>query len=304
MRLRSSNGRSWPPRAARRLRFRFVALVLPALLLAAPLSAQILSPADREYRARMGLLALDRYLETWNTRDAERWATALHFPHVRPGAGDFEVWATRDEYIARSDFDRVLATGWVATRWDDQRVLHVGHDKVHVAGWWNRVDAKGTSLLRGQMVYIVTQRDGLWRLEVRFAAGPPLGGDDAAAAEHRRAALAAIDAYHAAVNAHDAEALAEAVHFPHVRHGDDRLEIWRDRAEYLAGAEPGRARTWAETRVLRSEVIQVSSRGANVAVTYGRASEGGRLLSEHDAILLVTLRNGAWKVQAISTMGT
>ena len=279
-----------------------VALTLLALLvITAPVFS--LGAEEREHRARMGLLALDRYLETWNTRNAERWVTSLHFPHVRPGPGAFEVWATREDYLAGVDFDRVLATGWEATRWDDRRVLHVGRDKVHVAGWWNRLDRTGASLLKGQMVYVVTHRNGLWRLEARLAAGSP--EDDARASDdHRRAALAAVQAYHDAFNSHDANALAAAVHFPHVRHGDDRLEVWRDRDEYLAGPEPGRSRTWAETRILRCEVIQVSARGANVAVVYGRMSARGEMLGEHEAIFLVTLRDGAWKVQAISTLGT
>ena len=47
-----------------------------------------------DLRAHQALQALDRYLETWNSRDAERWATSLNFPHVRPGPGAFELFVT------------------------------------------------------------------------------------------------------------------------------------------------------------------------------------------------------------------
>ncbi|MEQ1728315.1 MAG: hypothetical protein ABL982_08020, partial [Vicinamibacterales bacterium] len=67
-----------------------------ALASAAPLvSAQSLVGPGHE-----ALLALDRYLETWNSRNPALWATSLHYPHVRPGAGPFEVSQTAAEYAA------------------------------------------------------------------------------------------------------------------------------------------------------------------------------------------------------------
>jgi hypothetical protein len=277
-------------------------IVVGVLSMGNVMAEELLSPSERAARARAGLLAMDRYLETWNTRSAERWATALHFPHVRPGAGNFEVSATREDYVANVDFARTLAGGWRYTRWDRQAVVHVGARKVHVTGTWRRFLEDGGTQAQGQMCYIVTEHEGAFRIQARFAAGPPNVEGDAAEAV-RQAARAAIEAYTAAFNGHDAERLADAVHFPHVRHGDDQLEWWPDRAAYLAGPEPGRSRTWAETSIRALEPLQWSNSGANVAVTIARHATDGTILGEYEGVYLVTRRGEDWKVQAISTLG-
>ena len=40
------------------------------------------------------------------------WATSLHFPHVRPGPGAFEMTRTPEEYAKGVDFEATLKTGW------------------------------------------------------------------------------------------------------------------------------------------------------------------------------------------------
>ncbi|XOV87781.1 MAG: hypothetical protein ACFHX7_22975 [Pseudomonadota bacterium] len=262
----------------------------------------LLSEPEVVYRERQGLLALDRYLETWNTRSPERWITAMHFPHIRPGAGDFGISRTADDYLRGVDFDRTLASGWRYTRWDDQRVIHVAPRKVHVSGWWHRFLEDGSTQMKGQMTYIVTEIDGIWRIQLRFAAGPP-NVDGVEAKESRQGALAAVSGYFEAVNSHDAATLANAVHYPHVRHGDDQAEWWMAEDEFLAGPEPGRARTWQRTRLLDAEVIQISRNGANVSVRFSREATTGKGLGEYDAVMLATRRDGVWKIQALSTTG-
>ena len=73
--------------------------------------------------------------------------------------------------------------------------------------------------------------------------------------------------------------------------------------EFLAGAEPGRQRTWSETRLDRAEAVQASTNGVNVAITYSRRDRSGMAMSSYEAMALVVRRDGAWRVQAISTMG-
>lgn len=275
----------------------------------APLSAS-LSAEDRALRANFGLQALDRYLETWNSRDPERWSTALAFPHIRPGAGAFKVYPDKQSYIADVDFEETMAAGWRYTRWDRREVLQVGPEKVHVAGWWRRYTEDGNTQFTGQMVYVIVpvdgRVDGPWRIQARFAAGR--GGDLTPAQEREKAgeARAGLDRYIAALNTHAADPLADAVHYPHVRHGDGVLETWSTRAEYLAGAEPGRARTWAKTRIRDVRTIAVSPFGANFTLILERLDDGGRVLQRDEALILVTQSEGdpAWKVRAISVFGT
>jgi hypothetical protein len=256
-----------------------------------------------DLRAHMALQALDRYLETWNSRDAERWATSLNFPHVRPGPGAFELFKTPAQYAASVNFAQTLATGWHHSEWTTRRVLQIGSDKVHVAGSWLRYTEDGRQMVGTSVTYIVTNQSGRWGVLSRFAAGPT-GTEPAAATKNSASALETIRAYFQAWNSHDPRALGAALHYPHVRIGDGALEVWSSVAEWLAGPEPGRQRTWYETRLDQAEVVQVSANGVNVAVTYSRRDRAGDVMSKYEAVILVVRRDDAWKVQALSTMGT
>jgi hypothetical protein len=133
----------------------------------------------------------------------------------------------------------------------------------------------------------------------RFAAGPS-GLEAAAVSANGAAARKALEAYFAA---DDPPALAAAVHYPHVRIADGVVEISRTAAEFLQGSEPGRVRTWFETRIDRIEVVQTAANGVNIAVIYSRRDRSGRPLSAYEAILLAVRRDDGWKVQAIATLG-
>jgi hypothetical protein len=262
-----------------------------------------LSKNASDLRAHLAMQALDRYLETWNSRDPQRWATSLGFPHVRPGPGAFELFKTPEQYAASVNFAQTLATGWHHSEWTTRRVLQIGLNKVHVAGSWLRYTAEGREMVGTSVTYIVTNQGGRWGIQSRFAAGPT-GLDAAASMKNATDARAAVDAYFRAWNSHDPNALAAALHFPHVRMGDDALELWNSAAEFAAGSEAGRQRTWYQTRLDQAEVVQASADGVNVAITYSRLDRAGQVFSKYEAVVLVVRRDNAWRVQAISTMGT
>jgi hypothetical protein len=247
--------------------------VIGASVLAAQTPLGPLSKDAADLRVHLALQALDRYLETWNSRDPQRWATSLGFPHVRPGPGAFELFKTPEQYAASVNFAQTLATGWHHSEWTTRRVLQIGVDKVHVAGSWLRYTADGKEMVGTSVTYIVTNQGGRWGIQSRFAAGPT-------------------------------GIVATSLHYPFVRMGDDALEVWNSAAEFTAGSEAGRQRTWYQTRLDQAEVAQVSANGVNVAITYSRLGRDGQVFSQYEAVVLVVRRDNAWKVQAVSTMGT
>ncbi len=254
-------------------------------------------------RAAAAMQALDRYLETWNSRDAARWATSLHFPHVRPGPGAFELSTTPAEYIRGVDFEKTQATGWHHSEWVSRKVLHIGEDKAHIAGAWQRYTAEDRPLVGSIITYVVTKQAGRWGVLSRFAAGSS-GLALASSNVNAEAARAAVADYFRAWSSRDHATLAAAIHYPHVRiDGTGALELWPSAKEFLAGSEPARQRTWFETRLDHAEVVQVSAEGVNVVVRYSRRDREARVLSEADAVVLVVRRGDVWKVQAVSTMG-
>ena len=283
---------------------RIVAVPAAAVLMVAALSAQVpLDRASADLRSFFALQALDRYLETWNSRDPGLWASSLQFPHVRPGPGAFELSQTPEQYAARVNFEQTLATGWHHSEWTSRRVLQVGWDTVHVAGAWMRYTADDKPITGSAITYVITNQGGRWGVLSRFAAGPTgLAADQASA--NTEAAREAVQAYFRAWNSHDPKALAAAVHYPHVRIGDGRVDISNSAEEFLRSLDAGRQRTWFATRLDAHEVVQVSANGVNVTVTYSRQDRTGQTLSRYEALLLAVRRDGAWRVQAVSSLGT
>jgi hypothetical protein len=282
----------------------FAATLCAIALLVAPAFAQNgLDQAGIALRTREALIALDRYLETWNSRSGAIWATSLHFPHVRPGPGAFEVSETAQQYAAGVNFDQTLATGWHHSEWVSREVLQVGATKVHAAGSWRRYTASDTPMAGNDITYIITEQHGRWGVQARFAAGTSdLGGADRT--RNAAAATAAVNAFFAAWDSHDPQALAATLHYPHVRVADGQVEIWRSAAAYLAGPDPGRQRTWYRTRIDRTAVVQTSANGSNVVVSFSRLGRDGKVLATDEGVFLAVLREGAWKLQARSTMGS
>lgn len=292
---------------AARMRSRAGFVAVAVALAVAPLGgqtapAQILSNESVAQRTQFALEALDRYLETWNSRDPLRWAGSLHFPHVRPSPGEFAVSQTAEEYAKGVDFNQTLATAWHHSEWDSRQVLQVAAFKVHAAGQWTRYAADGKPMLGSLITYIITFQDGRWGVLSRFAAGPT-GLEAARAPAVQAAALGALRGYFTAWNGHDPDALAATQHYPFVRLAAGRVEVSATAAGFLRGEEPGRQRTWFETRLDRADVVQTAAAGVNIALTYSRRGRNGQVMSQYEAVALVTLRDGAWKLQALSTMG-
>jgi hypothetical protein len=249
------------------------------------------------------MAALDRYLETWNSRDAATWASSLHFPHVRPGPGAFEMTRSPEEYIKGVDFAATLKTGWHHSEWVTREVLQVGVDKIHASGTWQRYTADEKPLAGSDITYVITRQRDRWGVQARFAAG--VNGIDAAAAKkNSAAALNAFSVFMKAWNSHDPQALADAIHYPHVRIADGAVEVWRSAADYLSGPEPGRQRTWHQTRIDSTKVVQATATGVNIVVTFSRLARDGRALSTDEGLFLVIVRDGSWKLQARSTFGS
>lgn len=161
---------------------------------------------------QIGLDAVDRFITTWNSRDAEAWAGSLNFPHVRPAPrGPINVAADAQEYISRVDFDKVVATGWDHSEWDYRQVLHTSPRKIHVVGQWSRFTKDNEKLLTNPVVYVVTCLDGHWGVQSRFSADDA-GDDDTSGFEQRCFKLLETWALHLTNGSH--EACAELVNYP------------------------------------------------------------------------------------------
>lgn len=249
--------------------------------------------------------AVERFIAAWNSRSPEAFAATLHYPHVRPTAGGGDrVFESAAEYASSIDFDRVLATGWDHSRYDSIRVVHLGQDKAHVAGRYTRYRADGSPIWSNQVTYIVTKTaEGRVGIQARFAAGLVLD-DEVERRKSSEAAVRAVEEYMAAFNQRDEDAWAATLHYPHVRVASGAVREWHSATEYTEtfdfttfAARFG----WDHSAWQAMEVVQVSTAGVNVALTFSRYDAKGQRLSTFHTLYLVTAQNGAWGIRARSS---
>lgn len=258
--------------------------------------------ADASDLAAPAVVAVEKFLETWNSRDPELWTSSLAFPHARPSAAGLRTWQTAAEYLAEVDFAAVIATGWDHTEFERLRPIHGGPSKAHIAGLWARKNAKGETIRRNSVTYIATEQDGSWKIQARFGAGAPLS--DEAAGPIQAIALAKVEEYMRAFNARDPAAWAATLNYPHLRIASGALEVWESEEELAAGmdfdafAAPS---GWDHSAWDDIEAVQVSAHAANVALRFSRFNAAEEVISTFQTLYLVTNDRGRWGIMARSS---
>ena len=114
------------------------------------------------------LQAVDAYIAAFNARDAERFAAALHYPHMRvDGLGRPAYWPDAAAYLREIEFDSATRTGWAYSRYDWKRVVQAGPRKVHVLVSFTRYNQADQPLHTQESLYVVTEQGGRWAIQVR-----------------------------------------------------------------------------------------------------------------------------------------
>ncbi len=239
---------------------------------------------------QIGLDAVDKFITTWNSRDAALWATSLNFPHVRPAPrGPILIAADADEYISRVDFDKVVATGWDHSEWDFRHVLHTSPRKIHVVGQWSRYTAEGEKFLTNPVVYIVTRDDEGWGIQSRFSADYA-GDDDTSGMERRCFKLIETWAQHLSTGAH--QACAELMNYPFIDVEVGDLKV----TEEAAAWQPPFSAVSIESMM----ALQTGHHSMNVAAELKVEDDAGSRNLE--SVINLTIRDDHLGIQAISTL--
>ncbi len=238
---------------------------------------------------KAGLDAVDRFIDTWNSRDATNWAGSLHYPHVRPSPfGPIKVAPDAEEYVASFDYQKTIDSGWDHSEWDYKHVLHVSPRKIHVAGQWSRYDADGNVILTTPIVYVCTKIDGGWGIQSRF--GCDYVDEDFDNTELMSRGLNLIQDYINQHNAGSHEAAAELLNYPHFEIGVGALDITESAAEFE------RASVTYHLENMMS--VQTGRHSMNVAVDMTLSGPQGSQLMQ--GIVNITNRDGHLGIQAWS----
>lgn len=114
------------------------------------------------------LAALDAFLDGWNSRDATKYAAALHFPHLILEAGGFRQWDSEEKLVAvGAGHWANVQPEWDKTVWEDKKIVQRIGDTAHVTGRWVRLDKSGRVLQKADVLYVVLRKNDKWAIFAR-----------------------------------------------------------------------------------------------------------------------------------------
>ena len=145
-----------------------LAICLSACLLGS--TAPILAQGEDAASAARG--ALDEYIRAWNDEDNDAIAAITNFPRISIGLnGQIVVRDNPEEIVV--DFDLLRAAeGWDHTTLDLVDATQVSPDKVHFRVVTSRRRVDGSPYRTTPALYVVTNQDGQWGLQVQSVLPP------------------------------------------------------------------------------------------------------------------------------------
>ena len=118
-------------------------------------------------------------------------------------------------------------------------------------------------------------------------------------------AILALEAYMAALNAGDDQALFDTMHVPHVRISGEGVAIYNTREDleknYLEGFSARAGDSWHHTVLDSTQVIHSSENKVHLFIQFTRYDKDGGPLVTHQSLWIMTRLNGRWGAQARSS---
>jgi hypothetical protein len=116
-------------------------------------------------------------------------------------------------------------------------------------------------------------------------------------------ALALMDQYIDALNAHDSEAMRAVFHFPHYRFAGAKVTIF-ERPEDLSFTEferRARADGWARSEIDQRRVLQAGPDKVHIEVHFTRYRADGSAIGSYESIWIATTKKDRWGIRARSS---
>jgi hypothetical protein len=124
------------------------------------------------------LAAVDAYMDTFNSRNAEANAATLHYPSFRiDAAGDVVVLESSEQWATQFSAARAPLP-WHHTLYDSKKIVHTSPVKVHVAVHFTRYLANDEKISEHDSLYLVTCRNGRWGIIARSSFVPVIRPPD------------------------------------------------------------------------------------------------------------------------------
>lgn len=108
------------------------------------------------------------------------------------------------------------------------------------------------------------------------------------------AALGVMQAHITALNAHDADALADTLHFPHLRLNGTTLKTWETPDSYFADFCARAGGDWARSSFDDIKVVQASADKVHLDVEVNRFDAAGNNISTFRSLWIIIHHNARW----------
>ena len=120
-----------------------------------------------------------------------------------------------------------------------------------------------------------------------------------------QAGLDLLDRHMAAINNHDARAMAALMHYPHPRLAEGKVTVYdgpdsnpMDLFERLQAQDNWHHSEWNER-----ELIQFNADKAHWKLVYTRYRTDGSVIGVYDSLSILTCQDGQWGIQSRSSFG-
>ncbi|MDP3736601.1 MAG: hypothetical protein Q8R02_04380 [Hyphomonadaceae bacterium] len=151
--------------------------VLAASLLALSLAACATTPSapsDTEFAGcaayKPAYDVTDRFMSSFNSKNAEAWGATFHFPSVRIASGNVRIINSAADL--ENSFATLGAQGWDHSAWAARKVVQCADTKAHMLTTFVRYRADGSELSKFNSLYIVEFKNNRWALTARSSFAP------------------------------------------------------------------------------------------------------------------------------------
>lgn len=115
------------------------------------------------------------------------------------------------------------------------------------------------------------------------------------------AALAVMDAHIEALNAHDEAALAETLHFPHIRLSSSDLKIWPDADSYFADFRARAGGNWHHSAFDDIKVLASSDDKVHLDAAIIRYDAHHTIINQFRSLWVIVRDNERWAAKMRSS---
>lgn len=248
-------------------------------------------------------IALERFLEAWNSADNSALQKTVNYPHVTHAPFGLIIANEPEQFT--TDFDELKKKGWARSSFDKITPRQFSDQKVNFEVEYSRLNTGGEVISRGYVFYVVTKDEGHWGMQYRAPGRLSAASADTAIAAARQDAIALVDEFFMAFNAADNEALLKVNHVPQLMLNAARFMLAKDTTSppVLMNFERMREReNWHSSELGDFEVLNVSENQAIVELSFERFNPNGEHYLSGPAVWVLTKREGSWGVEFRSLM--